>query len=411
MCSAGMSICRPGSRVLTTVKNPVPSPHDSWMCIVEAATLLGGLCAEYPIESRSTEVKVAVTACLALTLIIVILRCIARWTVSNRLWWDDWTTIIATVFFVGLCSVQLAGARLGFGKHYWNVKPENAPTIFQLFYAAQIQYIIVQVVAKVSILVLFGRIFPATWLQRAVIVCSVFLIAHGSVYMLLIILQCLPVHAVWDRSITAKCLNLTAITVSGAILSIIEDVVIFALPIKEVLMLRLTMQKRIALVLMFSVGSFACVTSIVRLKYIVTFANSLDSTWDNVDVANWSIIEVACAIICGSLPTLRPLFRKVPGLLTSLKSREGTKNLSSSRLQEQPPSRPCKDSQLSPVAGPFEKMEDYSRFNGSTWKEASGPRLGQIKETISSQSVNSQLEYELRQWTTEGKEQRIRVAV
>lgn len=172
-------------------------------------------------------------------------------------------------------------------------------------------------------------------------------------------------------------------------------------------------------------------TSIVRLKYIVTFANSLDSTCeqfskinngrgdqlitrligDNVDVANWSIIEVACAIICGSLPTLRPLFRKVPGLLTSLKSREGTKNLSSSRLQEQPPSRPCKDSQLSPVAGPFEKMEDYSRFNGSTWKEASGPRLGQIKETISSQSVNSQLEYELRQWTTEGKEQRIRVAV
>jgi hypothetical protein len=82
------------------------------MCIVEAATLLGGLCAEYPIESRSTEVKVAIIACLALTVVIVVLRCIARWTVSNRLWWDDWTTIISTVFFVGLCSVQLAGALL-----------------------------------------------------------------------------------------------------------------------------------------------------------------------------------------------------------------------------------------------------------------------------------------------------------
>jgi hypothetical protein len=78
--------------------------------IAEAATLLGGLCAEYPIESRSTEVKVAIIACLVMTLVVVALRCIARWMVSNRLWWDDWTTLIATTFFVGLCSVQLVGA-------------------------------------------------------------------------------------------------------------------------------------------------------------------------------------------------------------------------------------------------------------------------------------------------------------
>jgi hypothetical protein len=125
----------------------------------------------------------------------------------------------------------------------------------QLFYTAQILYVLVQVTAKVSILVLFGRIFPATWLQRAIITCGVFLVGHGTIYMLLVILQCLPVHAVWDRSITAKCLNVTAITVSGAIFSIIEDIVIFALPIKEVFQLRLTMQKRVALALMFSVGS------------------------------------------------------------------------------------------------------------------------------------------------------------
>ncbi|KAH7304442.1 hypothetical protein B0I35DRAFT_329575, partial [Stachybotrys elegans] len=283
----------------------------------QAATLLGGLCADYPIESRSTEVKVAIVSCLVLTLVIVVLRCIARWTVSNRLWWDDWTTIVATIFFVGLCSVQLAGTHLGFGNHYWNVRPKNAPTIFQLFYIAQILYVLVQVTAKVSILVLFSRIFPATWLQRAIITFGVFLVGHGLIYMLVVILQCLPVNAVWGRTITGKCLDITAITVSGAIFSIVEDIVIFALPIKEVFQLRLTMQKRIALILMFSVGSFACVTSIMRLKYTVSFANSLDSTWDSVDVVNWSIIEVACAIICASLPTLRPLLRRVPGLLTS----------------------------------------------------------------------------------------------
>ncbi|KAG9252570.1 uncharacterized protein F5Z01DRAFT_690857 [Emericellopsis atlantica] len=376
-----------------------------------ATTLLGGLCAGYPVESRSTEVKVAIIACLVLTLFIVVMRCVARLTVSNRLWWDDWITILATAFFIGLCSVQFASANLGFGKHYWTVNAENAPAIFQLFYSSQILYVLVQVTAKVAILVLFGRIFPATWLQRAIIVFGVLLVAHGLIYMLLVILQCLPVHSIWDRSVQAKCVNITAMTFSGAILSIIEDIVIFALPIKEVFQLRLTMQKRIALVLMFSVGSFACVTSMVRLKYIVTFADSLDATWDNVDPVNWSVIEVACAIICGSLPTLRPLFRKVPGLLTSLKSRDGAKTLSTPRHADQPPSIPPKDAQLYPSAGPFEKLQNPSRFEGATWRVTSAPRSGQGNETMSSPSVNSRLEYELQEWTTEEKGQKVRAAV
>ena len=51
-----------------------------------------------------------------------------------------------------------------------------------------------------------------------------------------------------------------------------------------------------------------------------------------MDIIIWSIIEVTCAIICGSLPTLRPLLQKVPHLLTSVKASEygrGTSNTAS----------------------------------------------------------------------------------
>jgi hypothetical protein len=42
---------------------------------------------------------------------------------------------------------------------------------------------------------------------------------------------------------------------------------------------------------------------------------SQDPPWDNVGAAIWSIIELNCAIICASLPTLRPLIAKVvPGM-------------------------------------------------------------------------------------------------
>lgn len=51
----------------------------------------------------------------------------------------------------------------------------------------------------------------------------------------------------------------------------------------------------------------ACVTSMMRLKYIVSFGRSVDATWDNVPVILWSMIETYTAVICACLMTLRPL--------------------------------------------------------------------------------------------------------
>ena len=43
--------------------------------------------------------------------------------------------------------------------------------------------------------------------------------------------------------------------------------------------------------------------------------NSDDPPWDGAGAAIWSVIELNCAIICASLPTLRPLLAKVvPGM-------------------------------------------------------------------------------------------------
>lgn len=47
----------------------------------------------------------------------------------------------------------------------------------------------------------------------------------------------------------------------------------------------------------------------VRLKFLVHLSFTSDVTWDNVDVINWSLVEVSCAILCASLPALRPLLR------------------------------------------------------------------------------------------------------
>lgn len=64
---------------------------------VGAAQLETNLCAAYPKESRSNEVKIIAIALSVITFPVVALRCISRWMITRRLWWDDWTAVVATV--------------------------------------------------------------------------------------------------------------------------------------------------------------------------------------------------------------------------------------------------------------------------------------------------------------------------
>lgn len=78
---------------------------------------------------------------------------------------------------------------------------------------------------------------------------------HLVGFLLVVILQCLPVDAVWDLTIPAKCLDTVAIIYAGAALSIVEDLVIIFLPMFVLKDLNLTTRKKIALGLMFALGS------------------------------------------------------------------------------------------------------------------------------------------------------------
>lgn len=50
------------------------------------------------------------------------------------------------------------------------------------------------------------------------------------------------------------------------------------------------------------------VASIIRLRTLVLFANSTNITYDYMDAAYWSTIELYAGIICASLPAVYKLF-------------------------------------------------------------------------------------------------------
>lgn len=114
---------------------------------------------------------------------------------------------------------------------------------------------VVQGLAKFSILFLFLRVFPSQKFRLVVKICIAWMVGHTIAFSLVVAFQCVPVRAIWDRSIQGKCANSQAFVYSAAALSIFEDFVIMLLPIWELKDLSLNSRKKIALMFLFALGS------------------------------------------------------------------------------------------------------------------------------------------------------------
>lgn len=97
----------------------------------------------------------------------------------------------------------------------------------------------------------------------------------------------------------------------GSGLNIILDLIVFALPIPKILGLQLCIHKKIGTCMVFLVGLFVTVCSIVRLYFVVRWRASQNPTWNNSPVGTWSLIEIDVGIICACMPALSGRLRKL----------------------------------------------------------------------------------------------------
>ncbi|KFY63171.1 hypothetical protein V497_02092 [Pseudogymnoascus sp. VKM F-4516 (FW-969)] len=283
---------------------------------MSSTVLQNEICEGVPIPSRSAEIIRDVIIISAFTYVIIGLRFYSRALVTTKLWWDDWAIALAALLIIPMTIIPIFNATRGFGKHFWDVPPQNLVLLRKLYYISQILYVIVQSLAKFSILLLYLRIFPSMQFRLVVKIAMGWMICHTLAFGLVVTLQCVPVNSVWDHTVHGKCSNSQAFVYAAAGFSIFEDFVIMLLPVSELKDLSLNLKKKIALMFLFALGSFACITSMIRLKYIVAYGTSVDVTYGNVDVILWSVAEDYVAVICACLVCFRPLFIEfLPSLL------------------------------------------------------------------------------------------------
>ncbi|KAG9816482.1 hypothetical protein KCU68_g18832, partial [Aureobasidium melanogenum] len=178
-------------------------------------------------------------------------------------------------------------------------------TFSKAFWASVPVYQASLCLTKISILLQYRRVFVGSDIQRVILGSIGVIVVYGLWSVFSTAFMCTPVAYFWDRSISGHCLSRLGVWFANASINIITDVVICLMPVPVLNRLRLPRKQKYALIGVFSLGLFVCLTSILRLKALYDISVSTDITWDNTPAAYWSSLECNFSIVAACLPMLR----------------------------------------------------------------------------------------------------------
>ncbi|OLN96857.1 hypothetical protein CCHL11_02412 [Colletotrichum chlorophyti] len=171
---------------------------------------------------------------------------------------------------------------------------------------------------KISILLLYLRVLRDLSYRKACYYVLSFVVVVSLWMIISSILFCIPIRKNWDHNVPGRCIDAGAHWFTNAGLNIATDFMILILPVPILPKVKLARRQKISLWLIFALGFFICIVSIMRIPSLIRSHNSLDTTMDAPSIAQWSVIEINTAIVCASLITLKPLVtRYFPSLLDS----------------------------------------------------------------------------------------------
>ncbi|KAL3420446.1 CFEM domain-containing protein [Phlyctema vagabunda] len=223
---------------------------------------------------------------------------------------DDYVIIVAGLAMIPFTGLGMLLGFKGLGKDMWEVPFDNITYIFEIYFIDESIFFLILALTKTAIILFYLRIFPDRGFRKIAYGMLAINVIWGFVVILITIFQCAPVHYFWerwDKTTNGKCNNSHAQAWASAIVNIVLDLAILILPLPQLLKVALKPKKKFHVCMMFSVGIFVTITSILRLRTLIQFANSHNPLWDYVPATYWSAIEADVGIICACMPAIRSL--------------------------------------------------------------------------------------------------------
>ncbi|KAF2134299.1 hypothetical protein P153DRAFT_280712 [Dothidotthia symphoricarpi CBS 119687] len=261
---------------------------------------------------------------VAIAALFVGARFVQRRVKRSGLGVDDYAILVALIFSGILSMTECQAVVYGYGRHWKTLPSESRITARQWFYAANIVYKMVLMFNKISVVCLYYRIFAVSHnsFRIACHIMNAWIIASGTAFVIATVFQCTPIAAFWDRGIEGyKCFKNEPWWISYATTQIVTDILLLAMPVRQILTLSLRPAEKLGICLVFGSGAFVTFASIYRATTIAASASDPDPTWGPIPATIWSVIEANAGIICACLPMFRGPFVHLFGFIFGLRER------------------------------------------------------------------------------------------
>ena len=118
-------------------------------------------------------------------------------------------------------------------------------------------YFCVQALVKVSILLLYHRLFGVNqWFRTGICVAGALTVMWWIAAFLDSIFQCVPVQAFWDKSIqNPKCQDIRASALGTGIANMILDIMLLIIPLPMIWKLQVSRRIKVSLTGIFMLGA------------------------------------------------------------------------------------------------------------------------------------------------------------
>lgn len=172
---------------------------------------------------------------------------------------DDWLTLATLLFGIPGTIINSHFLPLsGIGRDVWTLTPDQITDFGRYFFANEIIYFTAVWLAKLALLFFYRRIFPGTGVRRLLEATIAFNVLSGVASSLVAIFQCTPMSYFWlkwDGLHKGHCVDINAFSWSYAIISIVLDLWMLAIPLWQIRILTLSWKKKLGVALMFAAGT------------------------------------------------------------------------------------------------------------------------------------------------------------
>ncbi|KAH8779806.1 hypothetical protein F5883DRAFT_192460 [Diaporthe sp. PMI_573] len=270
-----------------------------------------------------------------LSTIVLGLRVYARLSL-NQFSLEDW--LMCTGWLINMVhnSVIIYGTHTGLGSPdalipggpTGPIYMEGIKSVFlwQVFFLSGFVFI------KVSICLTLLRIAVVKWHRTTLWVLIIISVVSTIFVDFYVLLQCQPIAATWGE-VKGTCLSSTitvSITFIISAFNLVTDVLTSLLPFLMLKGVQMTKQKKTAIISILSLGVLASIATIARLPFAQAYFATSNYLEGIGDIILWTICECDLALIAGSLPMLRTLFKSIKGSM----QQKSTQNTHSTELRD-----------------------------------------------------------------------------